>query len=73
MGAKKRSIASHSWRAPIEVEGNGDGADLGDGEERFEVLGPAADRKADQIAFADTLIEQIIGQAIGALVQFAHR
>ncbi len=34
------------------------------------MLGAAADRNADQVAFDDALLEQVIRQAIGALVQF---
>ena len=52
---KSRSIASHSCGAPIEIEGNGDGADFGEREQGFEMLGAAADRKADQVAFAEVL------------------
>ena len=69
-----REEAQHRFaflRAPVEIEGDGDGADLGDGEQRLEMLGAAAEGKADQIAFADALSEQIICQPIGALVEFA--
>lgn len=41
--------------APVEIERDGDGADFSYGEKRFEMLGAAAARKADKVAFADAL------------------
>ena len=71
-----REEAEHRFallRAPVEIEGNSDGADFGEREEGFEMLGAAAAGEADQVAFADILSEQIIRQPIGALVEFAER
>ena len=57
--------------APVEIEGNSDGADFGEREEGFEMLGAAAAGEADQVAFADILSEQTIRQPIRAFVEFA--
>ena len=59
--------------APVEVEGNGDGADLGNREQRLEMLGAAAAGEADQVAFSDALSEQVIRQPVGALMELAIR
>ena len=70
----RREEANHRFallRAPVEIEGDGDGADLGYGEQRFEMLGAAAAGEADQIAFADALSEQVVRQTVGALVEFS--
>ena len=69
-----REEAEHRFallRAPVEIEGNSDGADFGEREEGFEMLGAAAAGEADQVAFADILSEQAIRQPIGAFVEFA--
>jgi len=68
-----REEAEHRFallRAPVEIEGNSDGADFGEREEGFEMLGAAADGKADQVAFGNAPCQQIVCQSIGALVQF---
>lgn len=56
--------------APVEVEGDGDGADLREREKRFKMLGAAAAGEADEIALADALREQVAREPIGALLQF---
>ncbi len=71
-----REEAEHRFAllgAPVEIEGDGDGADFGEREEGFEMLGAAAAGEADQVAFADTLSEQVIRQPIRALVEFADK
>ena len=68
-----REEAEHRFallRAPVEIEGNSDGADFGEREEGFEMLGAAADGEADQVAFADIVSEQAIRQPIRAFVEF---
>jgi hypothetical protein len=45
---------------PVEIEGDSDGADLGHGEQRFEMLGAAAAGKPNQVASGDALNEQVI-------------
>jgi hypothetical protein len=50
--------------APVEVEGDGEGADFTKREECLEMLVAAAAGKRDQIAFAKTLLAQIKGETV---------
>jgi hypothetical protein len=60
-------MAAHSG-APVEVEGDGEGADFPEREERLKVLGAAAAGR-DQIAFAETLLAQITGETVDPPVE----
>src|SRR5258706_3749583 len=67
-GLEKAQHRGAFLSAPVEVEGNRDRANLGDGEQSFEMLGAAAHRDADQVAFADTLVKQVVRQPVSALM-----
>jgi len=63
LGSKKPTMAAHSPGAPVEVEGDGEGADL-PARRAPRNARRGCRRKRDQIAFVETLLAQITGETV---------